>query len=311
MEKRLLPHVVEKKYSSVDFIPEGIRMIQAPEMWGRTQGEGVVVAVIDTGIDRHHPDLQDRVIGCAGFTNTGNYEDDYGHGTHVTGTILASLNGIGVVGAAPKAKFLALKALDENGSGREEWTNRALDYAIRWRGDNGEKVNIISMSLSGPHNRKEHQLIKQARAHNILVVCAAGNQGDGDTATTERVYPGAYPEVVEVGAVDFDRKIADFSDTNRQLDFVAPGVEIISTFPGGAYAKMSGTSMATPHVSGAAALFWSTTKNPTPQKVYQQLQHCAVDLGYSQKAQGHGLVCVTSKGAKRPDKKENAAKVAG
>jgi len=302
MGKRLLPHTIEKKYASLDFIPRGIKMIHAPHIWSKSQGEGVVVAVIDTGIDRSHPDLKDRIAGCTGFTGNGSYDDDNGHGTHVTGTILASLNGKGVVGVAPKAKVLALKALDKNGEGRSEWINHALRYAIHWRGDNGEKVNVISMSLAGPYNETEHRLIRYAVANNILVVCASGNNGDGKAETIERAYPGAYPETVEVGAVNFKKEVADFSDTNQQVDFVAPGVNIISTYPGGEYAEMSGTSMATPHVSGAAALLWSMMDKPSARKVYKQLCRHATDLGLSRNAQEHDLINLTSAKRKKSQK---------
>lgn len=283
-----------------DNIPKGIQLIHAPKVWNEADyGREAIVAVIDTGIDKNHPDLKDRIIDGKDFTGTGDYQDDHGHGTHVSGTILASLNNRGVVGVSPLAKVLVLKALNQQGEGESQWINNAIEYAINWRGAKGEKVNIISMSLGGQADEQEHQLIKKAVQNNILVVCASGNEGDGDPDTDERDYPGAYPEVVEVGAVDLNKNIADFSNTNSEIDLVAPGVDIISTYPGGQYAKMSGTSMATPHVSGAAALVKKISEKQfgrtlTEPELYAQLCKHAEDLGVSRKAQGNGLINLTA-----------------
>lgn len=299
MLKKLIPHkvvAVYEKEAIKDVIPDGISMIHAPGVWkAASYGADIVVAVIDTGIDKTHPDLKERIAAGKDFTGSGDYQDDHGHGTHVSGTIAASLDGQGVVGAAPSVKILALKALNANGEGEAGWINQALDYATNWKGKNGEKVNIISMSLGGPKDETEHQLIKKAVSRDILVICAAGNSGDGRTDTSEYAYPGAYPEVVEVGAVDFNGRLADFSNTNNQIDLVAPGVDIISCYPGGRYAKMSGTSMATPHVSGAAALIKKLAEKEyertlTEAELYAELLLHAKDLGISKKAQGHGLV---------------------
>ncbi|GIN84658.1 serine protease [Heyndrickxia sporothermodurans] len=301
MEKKLIPYKVIEVVNTVEEnIPAGIELIHAKEAWEQASyGEGVIIAVIDTGIDKSHPDLKDQIIDGKDFTNTGDYQDDNGHGTHVSGTILASLNDYGVVGVAPRAKVLALKALDENGQGDVKWINTAIDYAINWEGPSGEKVSVISMSLGGPEEEEEHQLIKKAVQNNILVVCAAGNSGDGRDDTDELDYPGAYPEVVEVGAVDLEKNLADFSNTNDEIDIVAPGVEILSTYLGGKFAKLSGTSMATPHVSGAAALIKIIAEKEfgrilTEAELYAQLCMKTEDLGISKKAQGNGLLDLSS-----------------
>ncbi|WP_188497816.1 S8 family peptidase [Pullulanibacillus pueri] len=293
-----------EKSEAQDYIPEGITMIHAPEVWDQTQqGQGAVIAVIDTGIDKDHPDLKTQIIGGRDFTGTGDFDDDNGHGTHVSGTILAAANGQGVAGVAPKAKVLALKALDAQGSGEESWINAALRYAINWTGPQGEKVNIISMSLGGPADPQEHRLIQRAVQNNILVVCAAGNSGDGNPNTDEQSYPGAYPEVVEVGAVDFQRNIADFSNTNSEIDLVAPGVNIISCYPGGRYAQMSGTSMATPHVSGAAALLRHNLQDKSERKLYAELIKHTTDLGLSRNAQGNGVLDLVGETRQQPRKR--------
>ncbi|MGE7602812.1 S8 family peptidase [Peribacillus sp. NPDC097675] len=297
-EKRLIPYkVLEVMETPKEKIPEGVVLIKAPEIWEPSNyGEGVVIAVIDTGIDKGHPDLKDRIIDGKDFTETGDYHDDNGHGTHVSGTVLATINNdVGVVGVAPKASILALKALNGKGQGDINWINGALEYAINWQGPQGEKVSIISLSLGGPPDDREHELIQKAIQNNILVVCAAGNSGDGRHDTDELDYPGAYPEVVAVGAVDLSRNMADFSNTNDEIDLVAPGVEILSTYPGSKYAKLSGTSMATPHVSGAAALLKIIMEREfgrklTEAELYAQLVKNTEDLGINKKAQGNGLL---------------------
>lgn len=296
-EKKLIPYKVLEVMDTVkENIPEGIELISAPKVWEQSNyGEGIIIAVVDTGIDKTHPDLMDRIIDGKDFTNTGDYQDDNGHGTHVSGTILAAYNQIGVVGVAPKAKILALKALNGQGQGDINWINGALEYAVDWRGPNQEKASVISLSLGGPPDETEHKIIQRAIQEDILVVCAAGNSGDGRHETDELDYPGAYPEVVEVGAVDLSRNLADFSNTNEEIDLVAPGVDILSTYPGNKYARLSGTSMATPHVSGAAALLKVISEKEfgrhlTEAELYAQLVKSTDDLGISKKAQGNGLL---------------------
>ncbi|WP_110926223.1 S8 family peptidase [Bacillus massiliglaciei] len=308
-QKCLIPFKVLEVMDTVsESVPPGVELIQAPAVWENAgHGEGIVVAVIDTGIDKTHPDLKDRIIDGKDFTGTGDYQDDNGHGTHVSGTVLASINDVGVVGVAPKASILALKALNGQGQGNLDWINGALEYAINWRGPNGEKVSIISLSLGGPEDDSEHKLIQQAVQNNILVVCAAGNSGDGREDTDEMDYPGAYPEVVAVGAVDLNKNLADFSNTNEEIDLVAPGVQILSTYPGGKYAKLSGTSMATPHVSGAAALLKIISEKEfgrelTEAELYAQVVKHTEDLGIDKRAQGNGFLDlkVSGSGAEPP-----------
>ena len=173
-----------------------------------------------------------------------------------------------------------------------------IHFAIDWRGPEGEKVSVISMSLGGPEDVAELQAaIKRAVDAGIPVVCAAGNEGDGSHDTDEFAYPGAYGEVIQVGAVDFDRRIANFSNTNDEIDLVAPGIDIYSTFPGGKYASMSGTSMAAPHVSGALALVKNIAEKEflrelTEAELYAQLVRRTMPLGYPKTAEGNGLLAL-------------------
>lgn len=232
-----------------EYVPDGIKMTKAQNIWQRANmGEGIVVATIDTGVLYNHPDLKDQIIGGKDFTGKGDFLDGNGHGTHVAGTILAEDTGFGIVGMAPKAKLLALKALSDDGSGSMDWSAEALRYAI------DQKVHVINMSLGGPGTPALHQLIQEATSKGIIVCAASGNSGDGNPNTVEISFPGDYHEVMEVGAVDINGNLAVFSNTNPEVDILAPGVHILSTYLDNAYAYLDGTSMATPHVAGAMAL---------------------------------------------------------
>ncbi|MFC7062348.1 S8 family peptidase [Halobacillus seohaensis] len=299
---QLIPYKTEEILDVSSEVPEGIDMIEAEALWERTdQGKGQVVAIIDTGCQTDHPDLKGRIIEGRNFTtdydsDEMNFSDNNGHGTHVAGTIAAVENGNGVVGAAPQSNLLILKVLTGVGNGNMEWIINAIDYATNWEGPNGEKVRVISMSLGGPTDVPElHESIQEALKKDISVVCAAGNEGDGRADTPEHAYPGAYNEVIQVGAIDFDRNLAEFTNTNDEIDLVAPGVNILSTYTGGKYAKLSGTSMATPHVSGALALLINLAegqfeRSMTEAEIFSQLIKRTIPLGYSKKGEGNGLI---------------------
>jgi len=296
---RLIPYRLIAEVEEVTEVPMGIEMIQAPKVWEQTKGKGMTVAILDTGCDLTHPDLKERIIGGRNFTNDDNgsedvYRDYNGHGTHVAGTIAATQNQQGVVGVAPEANLLIVKVLDKNGSGQYEWIINGINYAIE------QKVDIISMSLGGPEDVSElHEAIQKAVENHILVVCAAGNEGDGQDATNEFDYPGSYNEVISVGAINLDRRISDFSNSNNEVDLVAPGESILSTYLDGKYAKLSGTSMATPHVSGALALIKAIAtetfeRELTVTELYAQLIKRTVPLGDSPKLEGNGLLYLTT-----------------
>ena len=296
---RVIPYKVVEHVEEVGEIPEGIELIQAPKIWEQTKGKGITVAVLDTGCDLSHPDLKDRIKGGRNFTQDDGgsqniYQDYNGHGTHVSGTIAASLNQTGVIGVAPEAELLIVKVLDKNGSGQYEWIKNGILYAIE------QKADIISMSLGGPSDDPGlHEAIKSAVQNNILVVCAAGNEGDGDDKTDELSYPACYNEVISVGAINFERRSSDFTNSNSEVDLVAPGEEILSTFLKGKYAKLSGTSMAAPHVSGALALIKiianeSFGRNLTEPELYAQLIKRTIPLDRTPKLEGNGLVYLTA-----------------
>jgi major intracellular serine protease len=303
MEKlvHLIPYKVDNQLFEAHQIPEGVDMIQAPSLWNRGfRGKDIVIAVIDTGCDTSHPDLEGRIIAGRNFTDDDNGDPekitDYnGHGTHVAGTIAAINAESGVIGVSPEAKLLILKALaGKEGSGAYEWVTGAIEYAI------SQKVDIISMSLGGPIDVPElHDAIKSAVENQILVVCAAGNEGDGKHSTEEFSYPAGYNEVISVGAVSLQRKSSYFTNSNNEVDVVAPGEKIISTIPGGRYAVFSGTSMSAPHVAGALSLVKSLSESEFERKLsepelYAQLIKRTIPLGYPKSLEGNGLIYLTA-----------------
>lgn len=271
-------------------------MVNAKKLWEKGYtGKDVVVAVIDTGCQKDHPSLEGRILGGRNFTTDDNsdpnvYEDYQGHGTHVAGTISSNKSTLGTTGVAPDSKLLICKALDRNGNGDINWIVNAINYAVE------QKVDIISMSLGCPQDSMElRDAVGRALKEDILIVCASGNRGDSNYDTDELDYPGAYDRVIVVGAVDSNTNIANFSNSNKFIDVVAPGVDVLSTYKEGKYAKLSGTSMATPHVSGALALLVQFGRaefgrDLTQAEYFAQLIKCTESLGVSRKLQGNGLV---------------------
>ncbi|MGQ8873475.1 S8 family peptidase [Paenibacillus sp. TSA_86.1] len=261
-------------------VPKGISFIGAPTFWSKgITGKGIVVAVLDSGCQSDHPDLKDRIIGGYNFTSdykgdSSIFEDNLQHGTHVAGIIAGSYNGKGIVGVAPEAKLLILKVISGDGSGTYNDVIRAIFHAIYWRGTNQERVRIITMSFGGAEpDPMLHLAIRVAVKNDILIVNSSGNYGDGNLDTDEILYPAYYPEVIAVGAVDYEKIVAAFSNTNDEVDLYAPGTQIYSTVPNGMYAQLTGTSMAAPHVAGAAALILQKLgKNLSVDRLYRELK---------------------------------------
>lgn len=248
-----IPWGIDKIYKETQTIPSG--------------GDGIKVALLDTGVNKEHFDLKNRIVDCKDFTKGPNVKntckDDNGHGTHVAGTILADggSDGLGIYGVAPGASLMAYKVC---ASGC--WTDD-IAKAIDTAGSNG--ANIISMSLGGD---SKSSLITAAIDRNlhVLIIAAAGNDGPADGSID---YPGANANVVAVGAIDSGISVPDWSSRGlndgdyiveeREVEFGAPGVSVYSTWNDGSYNTISGTSMATPHVSGLAAKVWQGTAQDT------------------------------------------------
>lgn len=286
--------------------PGNLEVIKARDVWEISkQGEGNVVAVLDTGVDTDHQNLSRNIIGGYNFSEDDKgdptiFEDYAGHGTHVAGIIAAYQDkGRGIFGVAPRSKLLILKVMNRHGVGSYKSITEAINYAIDWTGPNGEKVNVINMSLGGPApNEKMHNAIKKARKKGITLVAAAGNEGDGNPNSFERSYPGYYKEVIQVGSVNKELKPSFFSNNNVNIDFVAPGENVYSTHLDNKFVELTGTSMAAPYVAGSVALILNMIdrKNPAmiPYFVYHYLLTHAKKLNYSIHSVGNGLVQLTS-----------------
>jgi thermitase len=275
----------------------GVQRTGAPAFWDAhglgsfPASGGVPVGIVDTGIDGGHEDLAGKVSACAaaadGVVTEGDCADGEGHGTHVAGTIGALANNrVGVAGVAFNSPLIVCRALGgPDGSG----TVADVAACIRWAHVRGAKV--ISMSLGGPSSHTLAEAAKTAYARGgrsgSLLVAAAGNDGD---ATVE--YPAGLDQVVSVAAIDGGDRVAPFSNENADVELAAPGVDILSAKLGGGYVRMSGTSMATPHVAGAAALLWGDAPSATAGAIRRRLDAAVNDLGAPGRdsAYGYGVV---------------------
>lgn len=224
--------------------------------WGVTRvggagtGAGKTAWVIDTGIDLDHPDLLVDVARSQTFvTRTRNADDANGHGTHVAGTIAAVNNSLGVVGVAAGARVVAVRVLDSRGSGLYSWVIAGVDYVAA----NGAWGDVANMSLIGGPSEALDTAVLRAADGGVRFALAAGNdRADANNYSPARVN-GA--NVYTVSAIDINGTFASFSNYgNPPVDYAAPGVRVYSTYKGGAYATMSGTSMAAPHVAGLLLL---------------------------------------------------------
>ncbi|MCB5182371.1 type VII secretion-associated serine protease mycosin [Streptomyces antimicrobicus] len=277
--------------------------LRAEEAWGTTRGEGVTVAVLDTGVDATHPDLDGQVLEGADLIGTGATRGERNwarHGTAMAGIIAGHGHGPnrrqGVIGIAPAARILPVRVILEEGDpGRakaRETKGGALAEGIRWAADHGADVINLSLgddSASAHHEAAEDEAVQYALAKGVVVVASAGNGGEnGDHAS----YPASYPGVIAVTAVDRRGRKAPFSTRSWYATVCAPGVDVVIADPDRAYYEGWGTSAAAAFVSGAAALVRSAHPDLSPAQIKKLLADTASTPppGGRDDARGHGLV---------------------
>ncbi|MBS3793893.1 MAG: S8 family serine peptidase [Candidatus Thorarchaeota archaeon] len=279
-----------------DTLDWGVDDVEAERVWGGAEdakdvvsgnvaGNGIKVAILDTGIDYTHPDLDDVYSGGYDYVDDdSDPKDGNGHGTHCAGIVAAEDNGEGVIGVAPMTSLYAVRVLDDQGSGYTSDIIAGIDWAI----NNG--MNVISMSLGGgSYDDAFDDAINRAYSADIVVCAASGNDGEGTVS-----YPAAYTNAIAVGAIDSNHELASFSNYGDEQEVVAPGVDIYSTMPtygvtltswwygySNNYDQMSGTSMACPMVAGVVSLIRDANPDLTAPEVRDILQTTAVDLGSS------------------------------
>ncbi len=253
---------------STDQIDWGVSRIGANQVWNSASGTGVIVAIIDTGIELTHSDLSSRVTTGYDFVNNdSNPTDDNGHGTHVAGIVASTSNESGTVGVANTTTLMPVKVLNNQGYGYLSDVAKGIYYAA----DHGAKV--INLSLGTTYDSSTlKSAIQYAANKGVFIAAAAGN-----ASASACEYPAAYSYSMCVVATDSNNKLASFSNTGGEI--AAPGVSNYSTYINGTYRYMSGTSMATPHIAGAAAVIFSYCKDCSSSDVRALIKSTAVDLG--------------------------------
>lgn len=250
----------------------GLVNIHAPQGWDFATGSsGVTIAIVDTGVDLTHPDLAGKIVGGYDFVNNdANPNDDNGHGTHVAGIAAASSNnGTGIAGVSWGARIMPVKVLNAGGGG----TFANVAAGIAWAADNGAQV--INLSLGGTSaSTVLEDAVNYAYNKGVVLVAASGNTGANFV-----LYPAHYPNVIAVAATDSTNTRAGFSNFGPEIDLVAPGVSIYSTFWGGSYTYLSGTSSSTPFVSGLAAILRGIPGYGSPDVIALRMESTALDLG--------------------------------
>lgn len=274
-------------------LPWGVERIDAMGAWGITRGAGAKVGIVDTGIDEDHPDLV--VIGGVNFVTEGTDRSDWddtspfcrSHGTHVAGTVAALDNEIAVVGVAPEAELYALRVFDPENAGFLDCLAESSNIiaAIEWAVDNG--LDVINMSFGRPTpSLAQGDALFAAYSAGVVPVAAAGNNRGAV------IFPAAFPHVIAVSATDEQDDLAVFSSRGPEIDVSAPGVHVLSTQNDGTISVKSGTSMASPHVVGVAALIRAARPDLRVDDVRQIIRNTAEDLfasGYDEEA-GWGIV---------------------
>ena len=254
-----------------------LEKVGAPAAWGYSTGRDVLIAILDTGTNLDHPDLADKVRTDVDrdFANDDDEaDDDHGHGTHVSGIAAAATNnGVGVAGLGWEAMLLPLKVLRADGVGHED----DLAAAIRWAANN--EADVINMSLGGAFACPSiiQEAVDYAYTKGVVLVAAAGNHGGGEA--NAEMFPANCEHVLGGAATNSDDSVAAYSNYGSHVSVAAPGSGLYSTLMGGGYGNMSGTSMATPHLAGLAALLRARYPSYTPDEIASAILDNADDLG--------------------------------
>lgn len=284
-----------------------ISRIKAPAAWDRANGSGSRVAVLDTGFDTSHPDLRGQIVWQWDFFGgDSNAAPDYGwagheHGTHVAGTVAAATNnGTGVAGTAPRAQIFAAKVCGPMWSSKDgqykvlcdsQAVVNALDYFARYASTSS--IKAANLSLGGPGYWAEYErAVNNAWNSGIVVVAAAGNEAQKGNPV---IYPAAFQRAIAVANTNSNDYWSSTSSYGSYVDVAAPGSNIWSTYPGGKYGYMSGTSMAAPHVAGLAALLGSQGLNK--DWIRYRIEATATDLGTAGKDQFYGYGRINAQAA--------------
>lgn len=252
---RIPPYVLGPKVYMANQVkdkqPWGMVKHKIPDQFADTMGEGINVAVLDTGLWRHK-DLPEPIF-AANFSRSRSVWDSQGHSTHVAGTVGARLDGSGVVGWAPKVNLGCCKVLGDDGSGSSSAIAKGIYYAV----ENG--AHIINMSLGGGYSPQIAQACLDAIQQGVFVICAAGNDGAQGGRNTIG-YPGRLKETLAIASYRRDGRISDFSSRGPEVDMAFPGEDVLSTWPNGTFRSISGTSMACPAAAGLTALMLAYQK---------------------------------------------------
>lgn len=259
-------HSVASQKSGIATLPWGVKAIHAPQAWSTSTGVQVKIGVIDTGADYRHPDLKHSLATGVNLIHRGMLPlDDNGHGTHIAGTLAAAGGNRGMMGVAPRSLLHPVKAFDHNGSAYVSDIVLGIDWCVH------NRMDIINMSFGMKTRSKAlHNVVIKAYRAGIAIIASSGNDGKrgGD-------YPARYPETIAVGAMDKRRRVAAFSNRGSYIDVYGPGEGIPSCWLREGYKEMSGTSMATSHVTGAASLLLALRPGLTPRELKLLLRRTA------------------------------------
>lgn len=251
-------HSLPSEKSGIAALPWGVKAIHAPQAWTKSTGVHVKIGVIDTGADYRHPDLKHSLASGVNLLHRGMLPlDDNGHGTHIAGTLAAAGGSRGMMGVAPRAVLYPVKAFDHSGSAYVSDIVLGIDWCVQ------NRIDVINMSFGMKTRSKAlHNVVMKAYKSGIAIIASSGNDGKrgGD-------YPARYPETIAVGAIDKKQRVASFSNRGSYIDVYGPGESVPSCWLREGYKEMSGTSMATSHVTGAAALLLALRPGLTPREL--------------------------------------------